>query len=127
MNNGKFEDRISFETENLDSTKSGLGIGELGINSKEGAQESLAVLDNAINQVSGQRAYLGASQNRLTSTINNLQVFTENLSEANSRIRDTDFADETAKNTQYNILTNAGSAVLAQTNSQGASALKLIG
>lgn len=127
VNNGKFEDRISFETENLDSTKSGLGIGELGINSKEGAQESLAVLDNAINQVSGQRAYLGASQNRLTSTINNLQVFTENLSEANSRIRDTDFADETAKNTQYNILTNAGSAVLAQTNSQGASALKLIG
>ena len=127
VNNGKFEDRISFETENLDSTKSGLGIGELGIDSKEGAQESLATLDNAINQVSGQRAYLGASQNRLTSTINNLQVFTENLSEANSRIRDTDFADETAKNTQYNILTNAGSAVLAQTNSQGASALKLIG
>ena len=56
MNNDKFEDRISFETENLNSTKSGLGIGELGINSKEGAQESLAVLDNAINQVSGQQS-----------------------------------------------------------------------
>ncbi|NJR31853.1 MAG: hypothetical protein HC778_01930, partial [Chamaesiphon sp. CSU_1_12] len=61
-------------------------------------EEAIADLDKAIEQVSGQRAGLGAVQNRLTSTIQNLQVSGENLSTANSRIRDTDFADETAKN-----------------------------
>ena len=90
-------------------------------------QNSLAVLDQAIETVSGQRAQLGAKQNRLSSTIQNLQVFNENLSAANSRIRDTDFAEETAKNTKLNILTNAGASVLAQSNAQNSVALKLIG
>ena len=72
-----------------------MGVGEIDISSKDGAQESLAVLDNAIEMVSGKRAELGAKQNRLNSTMNNLEVFTENLSAANSRIRDTEFAEET--------------------------------
>ena len=127
INNNEFQDRISFDAGRMNAGVANLGIGDINLQSKEGAQESLAVLDDAIQNVSGQRAELGAKQNRLTSTINNLQHFTENLSAANSRIRDTDFASETAKNTKLNILTNAGTSVLAQSNAQGSAALKLIG
>ena len=79
------------------------------------------------DKVSGQRANLGAAQNRLTSTVTNLQLTDENLSAANSRIRDTDYASETARNTKLNILNSAGTSVLAQTNVQAQNALKLIG
>jgi flagellin len=127
INNDAFKDRITFDTNTLNSSIGALGVGEIDISSKAGAQTSLAVLDDAIETVSGQRAQLGAKQNRLNSTIQNLQVFNENLSAANSRIRDTDFAEETAKNTKLNILTNAGAAVLAQSNAQNSVALKLIG
>ncbi len=127
INNDAFQDRITMDTTTLNSSASSLGVSEIDISSKAGAQNSLAVLDQAIETVSGQRAQLGAKQNRLTSTIQNLQVFNENLSAANSRIRDTDFAEETAKNTKLNILTNAGASVLAQSNAQNSVALKLIG
>jgi flagellin len=127
INNDEFQDRISFDTEMLNSSISSLAVDGLGVTNKEDAQSGLASLDNAIEMVSGQRAELGAKQNRLTSTVNNLQITSENLSSANSRIRDTDFAAETAKNTKLNILTNAGTSVLAQSNSQGQAALKLIG
>ena len=127
INNDAFQDRITMDTNTLNSSVSSLGVGEVDISSKAGAQNSLAVLDQAIETVSGQRAQLGAKQNRLSSTIQNLQVFNENLSAANSRIRDTDFAEETAKNTKLNILTNAGASVLAQSNAQNSVALKLIG
>ena len=127
INNDAFQDRITMDTNTLNSSVGALGVGEIDISSKAGAQNSLAVLDQAIETVSGQRAQLGAKQNRLSSTIQNLQVFNENLSAANSRIRDTDFAEETAKNTKLNILTNAGASVLAQSNAQNSVALKLIG
>lgn len=127
INNDDFQDRIKYNASLTNSSLSNLGIDGIDISSKEGAQESLAVLDDAITQVSGQRAELGAKQNRLNSTIQNLQVNSENLSAANSRIRDTDFAAETAENTRLNILTNAGTSVLAQSNAQGSAALKLIG
>ena len=127
INNDAFQDRITMDTNTLNSSVGALGVNEIDISSKAGAQNSLAVLDQAIETVSGQRAQLGAKQNRLTSTIQNLQVFNENLSAANSRIRDTDFAEETAKNTKLNILTNAGASVLAQSNAANSVALKLIG
>lgn len=127
INNNDFQDRIKFNTEMLNSSSESLGINELGINSKDTARNGLASLDAAIEKVSGQRAELGAKQNRLTSTITNLQVSSENLNSANSRIRDTDFAAETAKNAKLNILNAAGVSVLSQANSQGSSALKLIG
>ena len=127
INNDEFQDRISFDTQLLNSSVSNLAVDALSVTSKEDAQVGLESLDNAIQMVSGQRAELGAKQNRLTSTVNNLQITSENLSTANSRIRDTDFASETAKNTKLNILTNAGTSVLAQSNSQGQAALKLIG
>lgn len=102
-------------------------IAELRVDNKTSAQQSLANIDVAIQKVSGQRAELGAIQNRLGSVISNLQVSNENLSAANSRIRDTDYAAMTAKNAKLNILNAAGTGVLSQANLQGQQALKLIG
>ena len=126
-NNDAFQDRIQYDSGSINSTMSGLGIGEIAVASKEGAQNSLAVIDKAIETVSGQRAELGAIQNRLSSTSNNLQTTVENLSAANSRIRDVDYAAATAKNAKNNILAQAGTSVLSQANAQGQNALRLIG
>lgn len=127
IHNDDFQDRIKYDAAMTNSSLENLTIAELDVSNKEGAQNSLAQIDHAIETISGQRASLGAVQNRLTSTIQNLQITNENLSTANSRIRDTDFADETAKNVRLNILTNAGTSVLAQSNAQGQVALKLLG
>ncbi|RYZ58788.1 MAG: flagellin FliC [Proteobacteria bacterium] len=86
------------------------------VNTKAAAQTSINQLDAAIVKVSDYRSYLGAIQNRFGSTIDNLATTTENLSAANSRIMDTDFAEETAKYTSANILKSAGTSVLAQAN-----------
>lgn len=123
----EFKDRISFEPGQLNSGVEALGVSSLAVNSKEGAQDSLASIDAAIEKVSGQRAVLGALQNRLTSTSNNLQTYTENMSAANSRIRDVDYAEETAKQARNSIIGSAGTSVLAQANMNGQNALKLIG
>lgn len=123
----EFKDRISFEPGQLNSGIEALGVDSLDVSSKEGAQSSLASVDSAIEKVSGQRAVLGALQNRLTSTSNNLQTFTENMSAANSRVRDVDYADETAKQARNSIINSAGTSVLAQANMSGQNALKLIG
>ena len=105
----------------------GSGTAELNVVTKDSAQLSLKNLDSAIQKVSGQRAELGALQNRLTSVINNLQVSHENLSATNSRIRDTDYANEAANGTRLTILQNMGTSVLSQANSNPQLALKLIG
>jgi len=96
----------------------GIGKAEEGtrVNSKANAQQSINQLDAAIVKVSDYRSYLGAIQNRFGSTIDSLSVTTENLTQANSRILDTDFAEETAKYTSANILKSAGTSVLAQAN-----------
>jgi flagellin len=127
INNDDFQDRIKYDAAKSNSSLAGLGIGELSVGTKDESQSSLSKIDMAIQTVSGQRAELGAVQNRLTSTINNLQTSSENLSAANSRIRDTDFAAESAKNTKMSILTSAGTSVLSQANAQGQAALKLLG
>jgi flagellin len=127
VNNDSFEDRISYNAGQANSRLENLGVAELDVGTKEGSQESLASLDSAIEKVSGQRAYLGAIQNRLTSTSNNLQTSTENLSAANSRIRDLDYADATAQKAKIDILNAAGTSVLAQANMNSQNALKLIG
>ena len=102
-------------------------ISELNVSSKEFAQLSLRNLDGAIQKVSNQRAELGALQNRLSSIVRNLQVTNENLNATNSRIRDTDYASESAKIMKLNILQNMGTSVLSQANANGQLALKLIG
>lgn len=105
-----------------------IGRAEEGIRvvTKQEAQTSISKLDTAISKVADYRSYLGAIQNRLGSTIANLGVQTENLSEARSRIADTDFADETARYTSQKILQNAGTSVLGQANSFPQVALSLL-
>jgi flagellin len=126
-NNDAFQDRISYDAGQVNSGLGALGVNELDVSSKEGSQESLSALDAAIEKVSGHRAYLGAIQNRLVSTSNNLQVNVENLAAANSRIRDVDYAEATAAKAKNDILGAAGTSVLAQANMNGQNALKLIG
>jgi flagellin len=123
----EFGNRIAFDASAISSGTESLGVNSIEISSKEGAQESLASLDGAIEKVSGQRAVLGSLQNRLVSTSNNLQTSAENMSAANSRIRDVDYADETAKSARNQIISAAGTSVLAQANVSGQAALKLIG
>lgn len=115
------------------TTETGLGLGKAAaeggtrVDTKEDSQKSISMLDNAIQTISGYRADLGAIQNRLSSSINSLGIQAENYAAANSRIRDTDFADETAKMTQAEIIKQAGVSVLSQANSSPQVALKLLG
>lgn len=126
-NNDGFQDRISYDAKQVNSRMDSLGVAELDVSSKASSQESLGALDSAIEKVSGFRAFLGGIQNRLVSTSNNLQVNVENVSAANSRIRDVDYADATAQKAKNDILSAAGTSVLAQANMTGQNALKLIG
>lgn len=127
VNNDDFQDRISYDVANTNASIDSLGISDISVSNKDGAQTALSTIDKAIETVSGQRAGLGAIQNRLISTSNNLQITNENLSSANSRIRDVDYAQVSAENAKNNILSQAGTSVLAQANAQGQNALRLIG
>jgi len=130
INNIPFEDRISYDQSKSNASLDSLFDGDadsITVVSKESAQDTLQKLDKAIQNVSGQRAVMGSIQNRLGSTIRNLEVSAENISASNSRIRDTDYAAATADNTRLSILGSAGSAVLAQANANGQNALRLIG
>lgn len=120
-------DRINFNAGETDATVSTLGIDGFDFSSKEGAQEALSQVDQAQLQVNGYRANLGAIQNRLLSTVDNLGVQHENISAANSRMRDTDIASATADATRNQILLQANTSVLAQANSLPNAAMKLIG
>ena len=100
---------------------------DLDISTVEGASSAITAIDNAIGQVASQRADLGAIQNRMESTVSNLQVTSENLNAANSRIQDADFAAETAELQRTNVLQQAGISVLAQANAAGQQVLSLLG
>lgn len=93
---------------------------------RETAASKLSVIDDAITRVSGNRATLGANQSRLTSTINNLAIQVENFSTSRGRIRDVDFASETAEFSQNRILSQAGTSILAQASSMPELALGLL-
>jgi flagellin len=124
--NSENEDRISFDSSQNVATIDALGLDGVDYASKEGAQNALGMLDKAQEGVNGMRANLGALQNRLLSTVNNLGVFEENMSAANSRIRDTDVAQASAELTRNNILLQASTSALAQANTSNQVALNLI-
>lgn len=119
-------DRLSFDASKADANSAALGINLTSVADKASAQNSLAAIDSAIVSVSAMRADFGAIQNRLQSTIGNIAVSVENLSAANSRIRDVDIAEETAEMTKNNILLQAGTSVLAQANLSSNTALSLL-
>ncbi len=127
VNNDPFRDRISFNSGAANSSLEALGLSAEAVSTKEGAQMSLGVIDQALTSVNAIRANFGALQNRLVSTSNNLLIADENLSAANSRIRDTDVAAETAEMARNSILMQAGVSVLGQANQAQQLALKLLG
>lgn len=127
---------IRIDLQNMNALTDGPNSLELGgaespdgarIDTKELAQLSMDRLDKAIEKVNSYRATLGAVQNRLQSAVGNLGVRIENLDAAKSRIKDADFAEETAGMTQQQILQQAGVAVLSQSNQLPQLALKLLG
>ena len=102
-------------------------VDEINIGTALGAQKAIDVIDGALSYIDSQRANMGAVQNRLSSTISNLENVVENASASRSRIRDTDFALETAQMTKNQILQQAGTSILAQANQLPQSALSLLG
>ena len=126
IQNDDFNDRISFDSQLMDSTMQGLGLVELNVADKISAQGSLQFVDDAINGVNSRRASLGAFQNRLQSTSQNISNSVENFAAANSRIRDTDLAAESTELAKNSILLQAATSVLGQANTQQQLALKLL-
>ena len=102
-------------------------VSDVDISTASGATDALKVIDSALSAINGQRAKFGALQSRFETTIANLQVSSENLSASRSRIRDTDFAAETANLTRAQILQQAGTAMLSQANALPQNVLSLLG
>jgi len=109
-----------------DMSSAALGVDKVDISTQDGAAKAIDIIRNAIDRVSSQRASLGATQNRLEYTINNLDTASENLQAANSRIRDTDMAKMMMEYTKMNVLTQSAQAMLAQANQQPQSVLQLL-
>jgi flagellin len=124
--NNPILDRVVYNGERADASLDSLKLGGESVATKQGAQLSLSVIDDSLVRVNSIRADLGAMQNRLQSTINNLAITDENLSAANSRIRDADMAEEVSEMTKQNILMQSGIAVLSQANNTNSHALKLL-
>ncbi|MCA6061899.1 MULTISPECIES: flagellin [unclassified Thalassolituus] len=126
--NGNTElEALGFNTGTYGGGENGQFLTEIDISTFEGATAAITAIDNAIGQVASQRADLGAIQNRMSSTVSNLQVTSENLNSANSRIQDADFAAETAELSRTQVLQQAGISVLAQANAAGQQVLSLLG
>jgi flagellin len=119
-------DQIDVDLTGANVTTVATAVGALTFDTAANALTSIAALDTQITNVSTARANLGAVQNRFESTIRSLNVSKENLSAASSRITDTDMAEEMVKYTRSNILSQAGTAMLAQANQSGQGVLQLL-
>lgn len=125
--NNTANDRITITLGDLTAATLGVDTGTIDLSSAAGAQGALAGLDTALDTINGYRASFGATENRLESAVRNLDTQTENMTAAESRIRDADFAYETAQMSKYQIMQQAGVAVLAQANQINQGALRLLG
>ena len=122
---GKEHSRIVYDS-NADATTSSLGVDGLVFDDKSSSRDGLELLDEAIEKVGGMRSNFGAMQNRLDSTINNLDSQYESMSAAQSRIKDADIAEESSKFVSSQILQQASVGLLAQANQSKLSALSLL-
>jgi len=122
----KFAPSTAAAPTSVAATTPGKFVKDLNVSDYVGAQQALEIVDKALESVNSVRADLGAIQNRFTSVVANLQTSSENLSASRSRIRDTDFAKETAELTRTQILQQAGTAMLAQANQVPQNVLSLL-
>jgi flagellin len=120
-------EELGFRVGEYGSSVAGTRLSDLDITTVAGAALAIKALDNAIGSVASQRADLGAIQNRLDSTVNNLSLTSINLAAANSRIQDADFAAETAELSRSQVLQQAGISILAQANALPQQVLSLLG
>jgi flagellin len=126
--NNTSDDRITISFLHIRS-KDGLSINTVPVAGASAGvyQNQLSVLDDALGRLNTYRTKYAATQNRLSSALNNLEVYTENLGAARSRIRDADFAHETAEMARFQIMATAGASILAQANQVNNGALRLLG
>lgn len=127
VQNNKDLDRIGFDPSRTSVTSESLGVTGLDVSTKVNAQDNLEKIDNALDTLNANRSVLGALQSRLASTTKNLSTKIENLSQANSRIIDTDYSKATADLTKSNILAQSNISVLSQANSRATHVLRLLG
>ena len=116
--------KISVDIDSMDSK--GIGVKNLKVDTEDDATAAIDRISEAISKVSSQRSSLGAVQNRLEHTINNLDNVSENTTSAESRIRDTDMAKEMVNYSKNNILAQAGQSMLAQANQSNQGVLSLL-
>ncbi|WOC33253.1 flagellin N-terminal helical domain-containing protein [Caproicibacterium argilliputei] len=118
--------KLKVSISDMHASALGVDANSISISDQASAGKAISVINSAIDKVSKQRSQLGAIQNRLDHTINNLNTTSENLTSANSRIRDTDMAKEMMSYTQNNVLTQAAQAMLAQANQAPSQVLQLL-
>ena len=123
--NGVEDQRVTLNIDDMGADS--LGVAGIDVSTRDSANKAIDTIDSAISKVSMQRAGLGALQNRLEYTVNNLTTTNENLTNAESTIRDTDMATEMISYTKFNILQQASQAMLAQANQQPQAVLQLLG
>ena len=104
----------------------GIDTGTVDLSTASGAQSALSAFDDALDSVNAYRSDYGATQNRLMSSLRNSEIYSENLQAAESRIRDADYAFETAEMAKYQILQSAGISVLAQAKAVNQGVLSLL-
>ena len=117
---------IQISISDMSASSLGLAASDIKVDTNANAGKSMSLIQKAIDSVSTQRSTLGALQNRLEHTINNLDTTSENTSAAESRIRDTDMADEMVQYSKNNILAQAGQSMLTQANQQTQGVLSLL-
>jgi flagellin len=121
------DDRIAIQLGDLRATSLAVDLANINMSNAQSAQASLTTLDSALDSINSIRSNYGSVQNRLESSLNNLSNYSENLAGAESRIRDADFAHETAQMSKYQTMQQAGVAILGQANQLTQGALRLIG
>ena len=126
---GASTSQIDISLGNLEAAELGVDTGASGVDlsSATTAQSAIATIDTALDSVNSMRADLGASQNRLESSVNNMTAYVEALSSAESRIMDADYAHETAEMTRLQVMQQAGVAALGQARSMNTSVISLLG
>jgi flagellin len=120
-------DRVEYTADQIDVQAGALGVDGISISDQDSARDALDSVDGALHKLNIPRASIGAMQSRMQSITNGLSVYEENLTSANSRIKDADFAQETTKMVQSQILQQTGAAVLSQANQKATLALRLLG
>jgi flagellin len=120
-------DRIAITLGDLRVTTLGIDSGSIDMSTAAGAQAAITTLDTALDTLNGYRSDYGATQNRLDSALTNMETYAENLASAQSQIRDADFAWETAQLSKFQVMSQAGTSILAQANQVTQGAISLLG